>query len=565
MEQADLAWEREREGVEPELGCDGDSNGYATDVLPGHNWSWQRRRRIPAFRAQRDSRASASCPDTVCGTSRAGRCTPPSSSPFCRLTDNSVHSALSCSWWRRWKAPPLLFLLLCGALLTVFVSFNTLSLALIRALLFIAGVEQNPGPPRAAKRSAEQHTSDAHPLAPEPRRIACPKCGRATPPSTIAKYGHCYQICQQSLASPAPAPAPAPSVHGALMEGHDFHSAGCDFGGDLEGFDEPVVAQPFLPADAEPSSGAAFAATPAPALLSPHPSDGAPPAATTAQLPGPEVEGAILQSPEQAAAGAGDAQALAPPHSPMGAGGAEDEVVSDEDGVWAAAAAIVAEEDAGAGADDDWWEDAGEEQAGEPPGADSDDDDDDDGVAQLVQEMQEQGYGTEPEESDPPGGDGAPPAPAAGEGEGNGGEAVTPPDSPRSGDAPSSPLRGPAPKRWCKRGPYALHPYTTETVLAYCCRMAAIKIEGRIPLVIFERMLEAVALTGPPGHLYPSTMQQVNYVLGLHRVTHHLCLVYACCGPVDSSGERVPTEGCRIFEAGVDVCPSCNTSRYVRT
>lgn len=136
-----------------------------------------------------------------------------SSSPLFQPTDNGDWFERLCSWRKRWKTPPLLLLVSYVRELFALVA-SPLPLALILALLFIGGVELNPGPPVEDER------------APTERRLSCPICQRPMPRSTVAALGHCAE-CNRGLEAwqlnptrgdAAPGEAAAPAVLPAPLQ-----------------------------------------------------------------------------------------------------------------------------------------------------------------------------------------------------------------------------------------------------------------------------------------------------------------------------------------------------------
>jgi len=121
------------------------------------------------------------------------------------------------------------------------------------------------------------------------------------------------------------------------------------------------------------------------------------------------------------------------------------------------------------------------------------------------------------------------------------------------------------PKAWKDRGGYALHDYTRVTVRELCARLLMDKCSGRITNEAMVDLMAHYASTAPPGHLYPTTLAQLEAVLGVSS-DHRALKRDACCGYIQADGKRLLTPGCRLFPLSInrgDVCAGCGQSRFV--
>jgi len=153
------------------------------------------------------------------------------------------------------------------------------------------------------------------------------------------------------------------------------------------------------------------------------------------------------------------------------------------------------------------------------------------------------------------------------------GEAAAPPP-PADADEPARPQRpeplrasaGKKPSRaWKGRGDYALHEGTAVTVLEHSARLVLRQVNGRIPNEVFVGTMRDFAISAPAGHLYPTTIAQLNAVLGVSSTAHCELLRDACCGFLLPNGNRLLTPGCGTFdkkEVETDHCRSCGMSRW---
>jgi hypothetical protein len=122
------------------------------------------------------------------------------------------------------------------------------------------------------------------------------------------------------------------------------------------------------------------------------------------------------------------------------------------------------------------------------------------------------------------------------------------------------------PRAWRDRGGYGLHGDTRVTVLEHAARLVLRQVDGGVPNSSLAGIMEDYAMSAPPDHSYPTTIAQLDAVLGVSSTAHRELERDACCGWVTPDGSRLLTPGCHVFpkeEAAGDCCSGCGMSRWL--